>query len=98
MKNKIVKIGMNMMHAIMLSCDDATFLISKAQYNSLNLRERIQLKLHLMGCKFCRLFENQSQALTDKINDVNLHNVKFKLSEKAKRKIRKSIDNQSDKK
>ena len=87
-----------MMHAVMLSCDDATFLISKAQYNSLNFRERIQLKLHLMGCKFCSLFEDQSQVLTDKINDINLHNVEFKLSDKAKEDISKSIDRQLDRK
>ncbi len=43
----------------MLSCKDASHLISEGQDRHLNPRERIGLRLHLWMCGSCRLFEKQ---------------------------------------
>ena len=43
----------------MLTCKDASQLISEGQDRKLDLRERIGLRLHLWMCKSCRLFEKQ---------------------------------------
>jgi hypothetical protein len=47
----------------MLSCKDASHLISEGQDRKLGLRERIGLRLHLWMCGSCRLFEKQMGQL-----------------------------------
>ncbi|MEN8180251.1 MAG: zf-HC2 domain-containing protein [Pseudomonadota bacterium] len=47
----------------MLSCKDASHLISEGQDRNLSLRERIGLRLHLWMCDSCRLFEKQMGQL-----------------------------------
>ena len=43
----------------MLTCKDASHLISEGQDRHLSLRERIGLRLHLWMCDSCRRFEQQ---------------------------------------
>ena len=63
-----VKIKMNKaMHYMMLSCDTATFYITKKDYKKLSCKENFQMKLHLMGCNLCRSFNKQNAFLSDKI-------------------------------
>ena len=47
----------------MLTCKDASQLISERQDRKLGLRERLGLRLHLWVCKSCRLFEQQMGQL-----------------------------------
>ncbi len=43
----------------MITCEDATRLISEGQDRNLTPWERIGLRLHLWMCDGCRLFEKQ---------------------------------------
>jgi predicted anti-sigma-YlaC factor YlaD len=47
----------------MLSCKEATRLMSDAQDRKLGLAERLQLDLHLAICKGCRNFGDQMAFL-----------------------------------
>ncbi len=47
----------------MLSCRDATRLMSEAQDRKLGLAERLQLDMHLAICKGCRNFNEQMAFL-----------------------------------
>ena len=47
----------------MLSCKDASQLISEGLDRNLSLREKIGLRLHLWMCDSCRLFEKQMSYL-----------------------------------
>ena len=47
----------------MLSCRQASQLISQSLDRPLMLRERFALKLHLLICKFCKRFSQQMQTL-----------------------------------
>ena len=47
----------------MLSCKDATRLMSEAQDRNLGLAERVQLEMHLAICKGCRSFSEQMAFL-----------------------------------
>jgi len=47
----------------MLSCKQASQLISQSLDHPLTLRERFALKLHLLICKFCKRFSQQVQTL-----------------------------------
>ena len=48
------------LNRVAYNCKKATLLIEKKQSGVLNLREKLELKIHLAGCSVCRLFEQQS--------------------------------------
>ena len=55
---------MGVLKKIIYDCRHATFLIEKRQYRALTIRERIELAIHLSGCRVCRLFQRQSRWIT----------------------------------
>ncbi len=48
---------------IAYNCRQATYLIEKQQISSITLKEKIELKIHLMGCSICKLFQQQSMLI-----------------------------------
>lgn len=49
----------------MLSCKEATRLLSEAQDRKLDLPEKMQLEVHLAMCKGCRNFKGQMNFLRE---------------------------------
>ncbi|MDD2885973.1 MAG: zf-HC2 domain-containing protein [Dechloromonas sp.] len=49
----------------MLSCKDATRLLSEAQDRPLTLAEKMQLEIHLAMCRGCRNFKGQIAFLRE---------------------------------
>lgn len=47
----------------MISCKEATYLISKKEEGKLTLAERLKLSVHLAICSICRAFEKQSKFI-----------------------------------
>ena len=47
----------------MLSCKQASQLVSQSLEHPLNRRERIALRMHLWLCRYCRRFSQQIQTL-----------------------------------
>ena len=47
----------------MLSCHDATRMMSEAQERRLGVLERVSLRLHLAICAACRRFDRQLPLL-----------------------------------
>lgn len=90
MKKQIQTIMNKAMNMVMLSCDDATLLITKSAYTKLGFFENLQLKMHLMGCKFCRLFNLQNEHLSHQINEFAGHQHE-KLSLKKKEELKKVL-------
>ena len=64
MKDIMVK-GMN---KVMLDCDHATLLAVKAESENVGCVKRMQLSMHLMGCKFCRAFVRQSKTISQQVD------------------------------
>ncbi len=52
---------------IMLTCKEATRLVSEAQDRRLGLSDRIGLRFHLLICSLCRRYARQIQFLIDSI-------------------------------
>ncbi|MGA9396405.1 MAG: zf-HC2 domain-containing protein [Azonexus sp.] len=48
----------------MLTCKNATQLLSEAQDRKLGLSEKMQLELHLALCKGCKNYGNQMKFLS----------------------------------
>lgn len=47
----------------MLSCEEATRLMSDAMERPLVIKDRLSLNVHLVMCKGCRNFSHQVQGL-----------------------------------
>ena len=89
LKNRIVNILMKMM----ITCEQASYLIDKEQYTRLSFKERFDLKIHLMTCKFCRLYKVESHMINDKITKVfTFDNVKLELNEDQKKRLLEKLN------
>ena len=80
------------MHWMMLSCDKATFFITKRDYKKLSCKENLQLNMHLMGCKLCRAFHEQNAVITEKLNALREDPPKTKLSESRRVEIQQALN------
>lgn len=49
-----------------LPCSEATLLMEKRNAQSISAKENRKLSMHLMICKFCRMY-NEKLAMLDKI-------------------------------
>ena len=48
---------------LMITCKEATLFITKKEEINLSVKDRIKLSIHLVICKFCNLFEQQSKFI-----------------------------------
>ncbi len=88
------KIMMNKaMQYMMLSCDNATFLMTKKDYQKLKCKENLQLRMHLMGCKFCRAFNKQNAILSEHLAKLKDIPPAFTLSDEKKIEIEIALAN-----
>jgi hypothetical protein len=58
---------MSYLKRIIYNCKQATYLIDKKALHKLTLRETFELRIHLYGCGFCRLYKKQAQAINDMV-------------------------------
>ena len=74
----------------MLSCKDASQIISQSLDRKLTLRERFQLQIHLVLCKFCKRFSQQLEIMCVNVravvNSVESDNT-IKMPSSAKERI-----------
>ncbi|MBK3519316.1 anti-sigma factor family protein [Carboxylicivirga marina] len=81
---------------MMISCKEATFLISKKQQDKLTRIEKIQLTFHLMMCKYCRRFERQTKFITKAIKKMNRRvekqGVPMQMTDAQKQQLRQKLN------
>ncbi len=83
----------------MLTCKDASHLISERQERPLGLRERWGLRFHLWICANCRRFERQVRVLSRALRELGrraeedaAHNTPdIDLPPDARERIRKAL-------
>jgi len=78
------------MNKIMLSCDMATYLITRNEFEKLNYAKRMQLSMHLVACKYCRRFAEQSKYISEQLNKLKnskTQNFSICLTEKQKNNL-----------
>ncbi len=79
----------------MLNCDTATLLITKGEFTKLSCVEKLQLKMHLMGCKFCRRFKQQSEFISYAIRQADRipekGNLRLYLTDEQRERLKKKI-------
>jgi hypothetical protein len=79
----------------MISCKKATFLITKKESDPIAFTEKFQLMIHLMLCRFCRLFEKQSKLIDSLAHHLHEHQHES-LSEIKKEHILKQLQEQAE--
>lgn len=79
-------------------CEDITRLISKSQDTKLTLKEKWQVRIHIIGCKLCYKYQQQIQTMSSLLKrskeffekeDVEKEEG---LSPEAYKKIKSNID------
>lgn len=82
------------MDRIMLNCDQATLLATKDSVDKIGCVKRVQLQMHLMGCKFCRTFVKQSEQISEQLNkekQIDPNEYKLHLTVVQKEMLQTSI-------
>lgn len=80
---------------IMLNCDQATLLATKDSIDKIGCIKKAQLRMHLMGCKFCRTFVKQSEQISMQLkqeNKIDPNDIKLHLNVVQKERLETSIN------
>ena len=79
----------------MISCDEASYLVSYRQENRLTLRQAWQLRMHLVTCYLCRRYSAQIEQLQkamDHYRHCTLHeDCQHHLDEEAAEQIHRVV-------
>ncbi|RLD68104.1 MAG: hypothetical protein DRI84_00530 [Bacteroidetes bacterium] len=94
--SKILNSLGKMMNKLMLSCDDATMLITRSDFEQLSSIKQFKLKMHLASCSMCRNFKQQSSIITSQVNYLKTNfdagNFQIVLNDDKKKLIQSAID------
>lgn len=84
-----------LLNKLMLGCEEASFLVSKKGESNLVLKEKIQLQMHLLACKVCQHFEEQSVFIDEKTKKMyqNNSNKENSMSPESKSKLKDILKN-----
>jgi len=74
----------------MISCEKASIICNKAQYEEATFIEKIRLRFHLLWCKTCSKFTRQNTDFTTLCDKAKLQGLseqeKLKMKEQLQRK------------
>lgn len=83
-----------LMKYFMISCKEATFLITKKEERALSLKQQIQLAVHASMCSFCKKFETQSKIIHEESKHIISDD---SPSDEARKKIENILMNHLEK-
>jgi hypothetical protein len=81
---------------IIYNCKQATFLIEKKSFGKLSFRESVELRIHLYGCSFCRLYSKQSQVINEMVVELfrSSRYTGFRLDDNYKKDLQEKIEDE----
>ena len=79
---------------IIYNCKQATFLIEKKSIKRLSFREAVELRIHLFGCSFCRLYKKQSRVINQMVQELfrSAAHPELRLDENFKKELQDKIE------
>ncbi|HZY38556.1 MAG TPA: hypothetical protein VFE53_17980 [Mucilaginibacter sp.] len=85
---------MSYLKKIIHNCKKATYLIDKKEMGAISLREHIELRIHLIGCSFCRIYGKQSRAINQMVRELFRSSMKAEkgLDDKFKKELQEKIE------
>lgn len=72
----------------MISCEQASLICNKSQYDEASFFEKLKLRFHLAWCKTCAKHSSKNTQLTSLCQNANLQS----LSEKEKLRMKKELE------
>lgn len=87
------------MNRLMISCEKAAYLISKSQDEKLTCKEKTDMHLHLLGCKFCRRYKKDMDLLSTYLKKYQVpeKDTPFvSLSDKQKQRILNKLSDRGE--
>ena len=76
----------------MISCDEATAICDKNQYNEATLSEKISLSYHLFICKYCKKYTKQNNLMSQIFGKyLTPCDGSEKMSDEAKEELKKNV-------
>ncbi len=90
---------MSQLKKIIYNCRQATLLIEKKQMVKLSIHEKLELRIHLAGCSFCRLYNTQSRMINVMVQQLFQSSVnnEIHLDDDFKKELQERIDRELDK-
>ena len=84
---------------IQYNCEKATFLIEKKLISRITFREQIELRIHLLGCSVCRIYQNQSGKINEMVHQLfhSAINTDTHLDEDFKKGLQERIEEELNK-
>lgn len=90
---------MTSLKKIIYNCKQATFLIEKKAIVKLSFREVIELRIHLYGCFFCRIYDKQSRVINDMVQELFRSSINgIHLDDGFKKELQERIEEELNKK
>lgn len=77
----------------MINCKEATFLIDKKDEARIGLNQLVKLKWHLLICKVCATYQNQSLVLNNSFKKTLAEEPNMVFVNELKEKIKSRLDN-----
>jgi hypothetical protein len=90
---------MSNLKKIIYNCKQATFLIEKKSIKKLSFRETVELRIHLYGCSFCRLFSKQSKVINEMVQELFRDSMQsnIRLDDDFKKELQDRIEDELNK-
>ena len=90
---------MTYLKKVIYNCKQATFLIEKKSISRLSFRETVELRIHLYGCLFCRIYDKQSQRINEMVQELFRSSMQagFKLDDDFKKELQDRIEEELNK-
>ncbi|MEO6315554.1 MAG: hypothetical protein ABIU63_16095 [Chitinophagaceae bacterium] len=78
------------------NCRKATMIIEKREVDSISLLKRLELAVHLSGCKECTIYAVQSRQLNEVLRDIFLQSTISEpgLGRAAKKQLQQLINDE----
>ena len=90
---------MSYLKRIIYNCKQATFLIEKKEIALLTFRETVELRIHLYGCSFCRIYKKQSRVINEMVQQLFRSSLQqpVKLDDAFKKDLQQRIEQELNK-
>ena len=83
-----------MFRNLKITCDQATTICDKNQYNEASIKDKIRLYIHLILCRICAKYNKQNTTLSNlyKVHAQYCKEIKYCLPVKDKEALKASLE------
>ncbi|WP_159022743.1 hypothetical protein [Formosa sp. L2A11] len=82
------------MSKLFLSCDEASHVCDKAQYNESTFWERLKFRVHILFCNLCKQHSITNSKLTETMNKSKIVCLDSKSKSEMKKCLEKEMKSQ----